>query len=341
MAESRKTVFISYSWDNPEHQDWVLNLAKDLTEKYGIIVLLDQYQLHTGSDLPYFMEQSIEKADKVLIILTPNYKARAEERKKGVGYESTMITQEIFESDITKIKFLPILRIGTSETSSPKFLKSKIYHNMVDDRKYFDELLKLAKLIYDHPVHVKPELGSIPDFNEPSIDPIIDKAKALINEKKINQELNAIIDSFNGAVILKNEMETFHKQLNEKANLYKKSTGLNFAYETNDLSNAVIRCEKFSVFFELSVEYSNSAKQAFLDEKRLEGIVKLHNYNFVATNTKPAVLKNNEYKFDLDYSKNVVWKCDTLKFTTTEIIQNAFVFLIGEIEADISKDFRD
>jgi len=341
MTENHRTVFISYSWDNTEHQNWVLNLAKDLAEKYGIIVLLDQYQLNTGSDLLYFMEQSIEKADKVLIILTPNYKTRAEERQKGVGYESTMITQEIFESDITKIKFLPILRIGTSETSSPKFLKSKIYHNMVEDNKYFDELLKLAKLIYDYPVIEKPKLGAIPDFNEPLIDPIIDKANALLNKKKINQELNELIDSFDGAVILKNEMESFHKQLGEKANLYRKSTGLNFAYETTDLANAVIRCEKFSVFFELSVEYSNSAENAILDEKRLNGIVQLHNYRFVTSNIKPEVIKNNEYKFDLNYSKNVIWKCDTLKFTTTEIIQNAFVFLIEEIKTEISKDFRD
>lgn len=340
MEENRKTVFISYSWDNPEHQEWVLNLAKDLTEKYGIIVILDQYQLNTGSDLPYFMEQSIEKADKVLIILTPNYKTRAEERKKGVGYESTMITQEIFESDITKIKFLPILRIGTSETSSPKFLKSKVYHNMVDDRKYFDELLKLAKLIYDHPILEKPKLGAIPDFNKASIDPIIDSAKALLNEKKINQELNALIDSFDGTVILKNEMEKFNKQLNDKVELYKDSTGLNFAYESNDISFAVIRCEKFSVTFEWNIKYSNSADGAYFEERRISGIISQHNNRFYSTNNQPKLLKTIEYKFDLDYSKNVVWKSASIKFSSTEIVENAFIFLLGEVSKEIRKDFR-
>ncbi len=32
----RPIVFISYSWDSQEHQDWVLKLSKDLIEKYKI-----------------------------------------------------------------------------------------------------------------------------------------------------------------------------------------------------------------------------------------------------------------------------------------------------------------
>ncbi|OIV40358.1 toll/interleukin-1 receptor domain-containing protein [Flavobacterium johnsoniae] len=340
MEENRKTVFISYSWDNTEHQEWVLNLAKDLTEKYGIIVILDQYQLNTGSDLPYFMEQSIEKADKVLIILTPNYKTRAEERKKGVGYESTMITQEIFESDITKIKFLPILRIGTSETSSPKFLKSKVYQNMVDDKKYFEELLKLAKLIYDHPIIERPKLGAIPDFNEPSNDPIIDRANELLNKKKINQELNKLIDSFDGAVILRNELEFFHKIVDEKVKLYKNSTELNFAYESNDISFAVIRCEKFSITFQLGIKSPDSAEGAYFEERRLDGIVSSYYNRFYVTNKQPELLELIEYNFDLDYPQKVVWKCDKLKFSTTEIVEKAFVFLLEEVSKEISKGFR-
>ncbi|WP_051929381.1 toll/interleukin-1 receptor domain-containing protein [Flavobacterium sp. 83] len=125
MTENRRKVFISYSWDNSEHQEWVLSLAKDLMNKFGIQVILDQFELSAGKDLTYFMESSIENADKVLIILTPNYKIKAEDRKSGVGYETSMITQEIFESSITKIKFIPILRVGDSKSSSPKFLKSK------------------------------------------------------------------------------------------------------------------------------------------------------------------------------------------------------------------------
>ena len=112
MEQNRKTVFISYSWDNTEHQEWVLQLAKDLMTKFGIDVILDQFELSAGKDLTYFMESAIEKADKVLVILTPKYKVKAENRESGVGYETSMITQELFESPISKVKFIPVLRVG-------------------------------------------------------------------------------------------------------------------------------------------------------------------------------------------------------------------------------------
>ncbi|MDP1069474.1 toll/interleukin-1 receptor domain-containing protein, partial [Klebsiella pneumoniae] len=79
----------------------------------GIDVILDQFELSAGKDLTHFMESSLEKADKVLVILNPNYKQKAENRKSGVGYETSMISQEIFESPISKVKFIPILRIGS------------------------------------------------------------------------------------------------------------------------------------------------------------------------------------------------------------------------------------
>jgi len=340
MSENRKTVFISYSWDNTEHQEWVLKLATDLMEEYGVKVILDQFELSAGRDLTYFMEQSIEKADKVLIILTPNYKVRAEERKSGVGYESLMITQEIFESPITKIKFLPILRIGDSKASSPRFLKSKVYHNMVDDKVYYTELLKLAKLIHDQPAIKMPKLGAIPNFDEPTFDPIIDTAKELTIKIKINQELNQIIDSYKGTEIFKNEIEVLNVQLKEKVELYKNSTGLNFVFESDDNCTSVIRCEKISIQFNWDVKYANTAKNAYLEEMRVNGIISIMNNRFYYNNSKPKLLRKTEYNFDLDYSKNVIWKNEKTHYSTTEIIKNAFVFLIGEVNTEFSKNFR-
>lgn len=37
-----KTTFISYSWDNENHTDWVLNLGNSLVS-FGLDVILDQY----------------------------------------------------------------------------------------------------------------------------------------------------------------------------------------------------------------------------------------------------------------------------------------------------------
>lgn len=341
MSENRKTVFISYSWDSPEHQEWVLKLAKDLTEKYGIIVLLDQYQLNAGSDLPYFMEQSIEKADKVLVILTPNYKVRAEERKNGVGYESTMITQEIFESPITKIKFLPILRIGSSQTSSPRFLKSKVYHNMVDDKVYYSELLKLAKLIYDKPTVDIPILGAIPDFSEPTFDPIIDTASDFLNEEKLNSELNQIINSTEGVKIYDKEIDILTTLLKEKAELYKTSTSLNFTYESNDRDTAVIHCENFSVSFYWSGRFSNTAEHNKLIVRRWSGFASATDNRFYFPDEKPIKLLEKVYKFNLNYSKEVLWTSSKEQLSAAEIIQNSFIFLVEEIKKVKSENFRN
>ncbi|CEJ70098.1 SEFIR domain protein [Chryseobacterium oranimense G311] len=170
----RKKVFVSYSWDNESHQNWVLKLANDLISKYGIDVILDQFELNAGKELTYFMENAISEADKVLIILTPNYKQKAEKREKGVGYETSIISQDILSSSISKIKFIPILREGEQFTSTPSHLVSKIYHNMVDDTKYYIKLLELAKLIYDKNLVEKPELGPMPDFSDLKLnDPLI------------------------------------------------------------------------------------------------------------------------------------------------------------------------
>ncbi|MHC0440983.1 toll/interleukin-1 receptor domain-containing protein [Flavobacterium sp. 3-210] len=338
MIENRITVFISYSWDSPEHQEWVLKLAKDLSEKYGIIVIVDQYELKTGSDLPYFMEQSIEKADKVLIILTPNYKVRAEERTRGVGYESTMITQELFESPITNIKFLPILRRGTLETSSPKFLRSKISHNMVDDKKYYDELLKLAKDIYNHPVVDKPKLGAIPNFNELSLDPIIDKANSVLSEERLNLELNRIVDSEEGVEIFRKEIEFLNNQLQDKVNLYKQTTGLNFTFETNERNISIVQCNGNSVRLEWSSRFSNSAENNSLTIVQMKGYERIDRWG-VFQHEEPTILFSTRYKFDLDYNKEVVW-FSIAKFTTDKIIQRIFTYLIDVIQTEKSKNFR-
>lgn len=76
-------VFISYSWDSDEHKTWVLNLANTLVAN-GVDVTLDQYELQLGRNLTHFMERAVQDADKVILIMTKNFKLKAEDRKGGV-----------------------------------------------------------------------------------------------------------------------------------------------------------------------------------------------------------------------------------------------------------------
>jgi len=93
-------VFISYSWDSELHKTWVKTLAKRL-RKDGVDVKLDCWSAVPGSQLPAFMEESIRDNEFVLIVCTPNYKNKSDNRKGGVGYEGDIMTAEIM-AEITR-----------------------------------------------------------------------------------------------------------------------------------------------------------------------------------------------------------------------------------------------
>lgn len=84
----------------------------------------------------------VSDSDKVLIIATPEYKGRADGRIKGVGYETSLITNELV-SDQNKIKFIPIIRKGNKEESYPKYLGNRKGLDMKDNAKYEEALNEL------------------------------------------------------------------------------------------------------------------------------------------------------------------------------------------------------
>ena len=66
------SAFISYSWDNPKHKDWVLALATRLREK-GIEVTLDRWHLTLGADRTLFMEKAVAETvyERQSYLITP------------------------------------------------------------------------------------------------------------------------------------------------------------------------------------------------------------------------------------------------------------------------------
>src|SRR5436190_20835175 len=89
------SAFISYSWDDDAHNDWVRTLAGRLRGD-GVDVRLDQWDAVPGDQLTAFMERSVRDNDFILVVCTPRYKNRADERKGGVGYEGDIMTAEVF-----------------------------------------------------------------------------------------------------------------------------------------------------------------------------------------------------------------------------------------------------
>lgn len=121
-------VFISYSWDDDSHKEWVRNLATRL-RKDGVDVTLDQWHIVPGDQIPSFMEQAVRESNYVLIICTHRYKYRSDNRQGGVGYEGDIMTAEVMNSQNQR-KFIPILQQPIWIESAPSWLSGKFYINL-------------------------------------------------------------------------------------------------------------------------------------------------------------------------------------------------------------------
>lgn len=164
LHPSPPKVFISYSWSSDDHTAWVADLGERLMTD-GIIVVLDQWDLQDGQDLNDFMEQMVKDPDirRVIIVSDSIYAAKADGRKGGVGTETQIISQEVYES-VDQVKFVPILRERDSEGKAylPVYLKSRKYIDFSDsdnDAEAYDQLLRN---IYERPRRPKPTLGKAP-----------------------------------------------------------------------------------------------------------------------------------------------------------------------------------
>jgi len=159
------TAFISYSWDGPEHKDWVFGLAERLRAQGGVRVILDPWHLGPGEDRTHFMEESIRTSDFVLIVCTPAYATKANNRAGGVGYEAMIITSQLAQR-IQQNKFIPVLRSGKWDDSSvPIWIQSKIGADLRGDPYKEDEYDRLLRAL--HRAHPKPPpVGPKPVFSE-------------------------------------------------------------------------------------------------------------------------------------------------------------------------------
>ena len=124
-SESDHDVFISYAWEDDDHREWVKGLATQL--RYDSVrVVLDQWEMAPGDQLPEFMSQAITQSKYVVIICTPRYKEKAEVGLGGVAYEGDIMTAEVLLNRDHR-KFIPVLRRGSWDEAAPTWLKGKFY----------------------------------------------------------------------------------------------------------------------------------------------------------------------------------------------------------------------
>jgi TIR domain len=176
-ATGAPRAFLSYSWDGPEHQQWVMELAVRLQGESGVEVTFDRWHLNPGDDKAHFMEHAVAENDFVIVVCTPNYGERANKREGGVGYESMVITADLAEHMLTN-KFIPVLRKGSWTSSLPIYLKSRMGVDLSDEPYREDEYERLLRVLHGEPLK-PPPIGRKPDF--------VKEARAATAQKAVHE----------------------------------------------------------------------------------------------------------------------------------------------------------
>jgi len=218
--EAVKT-FISYSWTNPIHEQWVIDLATELRES-GVDVILDKWDLKEGHDTLMFMEKMVSDPEikKVLMICDKKYTDKADHRNGGVGTEAQIISQEVYEKQ-TQEKFVAAVveKDENGRPCLPIYYKSRKYIDFTNIDKYSESFEQLVRWIYNEPFYKKPALGKKPFFldNEESLSlktaTIHKRLITALKEGKpnvdgiLNEYLNTFVENLEEFRITKTEGE--------------------------------------------------------------------------------------------------------------------------------------
>jgi len=148
----RASCFVSYAWGDKEHERWVeRDLATDL-RKAGINVILDRWEnARVGASVPRFVEQ-IEKSDRIVVVGTPLYRKKYENKDTATGYvvaaEVDMISNRLLGTEAQKESVLPILLSGEKATSLPPLMHSRVFGDFRNERDYFNSVFALILSLY-------------------------------------------------------------------------------------------------------------------------------------------------------------------------------------------------
>lgn len=139
---SNPKAFLSYTWEDEPHREWVRALAAQLRGD-GVEAILDRWYAVPGDQLPQFMESAVRDSDFVIVVCTPSYRHKSNRRQGGVGYEGDVMTGEVFVSG-NRRKFVPLLRKGSWEDAAPSWLLGTYYLDFSDDSKFQTSYCHLA-----------------------------------------------------------------------------------------------------------------------------------------------------------------------------------------------------
>lgn len=337
-------IFISYSWDNNAHKQWVLQLANYLIEKGGCDVTLDQYDLSTGGNMTHFMERSVEEADKVLLIMTPNYKVKADGRQGGVGMEYSMISQGLYTIQSGNDKFLPILRSGSITTSAPTYIQTTIYHDMSNDLLLDKSSFELLRIIHNQPKLIKPVRGNKPNFSnneksalqKPSDDGFAKSALKILKSKQLAKDLKGLETSERGVKMVVQSAEHIFSSIESKAAAYANQMGVALIRERYNENNSLrVQAGDYYAIADYQGYTNNQIRQISI--KLRSGVDTYYNSRSFPNQTFSAILNmssNNSYHPFFNIDKTVGWESNEIKYTTEDVVAHFFTLLLEEMSKE-------
>jgi len=133
---------------------WVTEIAQKL-DAAGIAVIFDEWDIGPGSDLVKFMEMSVSRAERVLMICSEAYVRKVDEGKGGAGYEAMIVTGELIR-DLGTDKFIPVLRQKDRGNAVPRCLSSRVWVNLSEGSDVEPEFNKLVAELRREPPPTKP-----------------------------------------------------------------------------------------------------------------------------------------------------------------------------------------
>jgi TIR domain len=155
--------FISYSWDDDTHKEWVKQLATRLRAD-GVDVTLDRWHAAPGDQIPAFMERAVRENDFVIAVCTPRFKERSDGRGGGVGYEGDIMTAYAFTGG-DKRKFIPVLRRGSWIEAAPTWLLGRAKIDLSGDPYSDSEYEELLRTLHGAREEAPP-IGHRPNFGD-------------------------------------------------------------------------------------------------------------------------------------------------------------------------------
>lgn len=176
-----KKVFISYSWDNESHQNWVVELANSL-RKSGIDANVDVFYVHgETTNLNKMMVKEISTSDHVIVVLTEEYKNKVVNWNGGVGFESELLLPAL-SGQVDNNKLIFVMRHkGDYQMVFPPQYTGYYAIDFSDESRFSLKLKELLHRIYQEPLYRKEELGF-----KPELTPINSLNQNIENQPKVH-----------------------------------------------------------------------------------------------------------------------------------------------------------